>query len=303
MKRNQLRLTNLLAIAAISSGLTFSCGDEETLSQENVQTSESESVLEASTDEIDNLSEIALSSQEAASGGRIRALSDDRLQCDGTTIVFSDVSADKTSGTVTVTFGPNGCTDNKGNIRKGGFTVRWSGGRWFRAGSVRTITLNNYTVNDLKIGGTRTLTCTEVSGTLADFEITWNVAAEHSLTWPDSRTGTRNVNKTKEWQHSPAEDRYVVSNGPASSGASAAEGTNRYGKSYTVTLTTPLVYTASCVRENRVFLPVSGVKVVTNVTSGKVLTMDFGDGTCDNSFTVTVDGVTKTLQGKNGSGD
>jgi hypothetical protein len=47
-----------------------------------------------------------------------------------------------------------------------------------------------------------------------------------------------------------------------------------------------------------------GIKVVTvgNPSTGsKTYTVDFGDGTCDNKYTVTKDGVTKEFIGKNDS--
>lgn len=240
MEKKNLRLMRWilsLTFFAMASFIISSCkNDEDAFSSENMQTSNNESVQESNTDEIDNLAEISLESQEAASGGRAKGISDDRLKCDGTTVVFSNVSTDKTSGTVTITFGTNGCTDKKGNVRKGSIIVSWAGGKWYNEGSTRTISLSNYSINDLAIGGSRTLICTGVSGTLSDFSISWNVMADHTLIWPDSKTGTRKVNKTKTWEHKLTEDKYIVSNGPISLGVNAAEGTNRYGKSYTTSI-------------------------------------------------------------------
>jgi len=299
------RLIFSFAFFAMSAFMISSCSkdSDDGFSGENTQTSNNESTQEANSDEVDDLADVALNSQEVASGGRVAGLSDDRLKCDGTTVVFSNVSTDKTSGTVTITFGPNGCTDSRGNVRKGSMVITWSGGRWFKQGSTHSITLTNYSINGLSIAGTRTLTCTSVTGTATEYSITWNIVANHTFTWTDG-TATRKVNKTKMWTHSSSEDTYTVSNGPASAGANAAEGTNRHGKTYTVNITTPLVYLASCVRANKVFLPVSGVKVLTDVTKAKALTIDFGTGTCDNSYTVSVDGRSRTLVAKNDdSGD
>jgi hypothetical protein len=274
---------------------------DEAFLEENVQASNNESTLESVTDELDDLARIALDSEEPASGGRIRGTNDNRLDCEGTTITFSSVSGDKTSGTATITFGPNGCTDNRGNVRRGTVVVTWSGGRWYQEGSSHTITLQNYSINGIGIDGTRSLTCFSVSGTLSSFTIQWYLSATHGFTWPDQSTANRLVNKTKRWDHSSGSDTFTISNGP--SGDNAAEGTNRHGTSYTMTITTPLVYNASCVLTNKVFLPVSGVKLFTNVDTEKTMTLDFGDGTCDNTLVVSVEGASKTITVKNDGSD
>jgi hypothetical protein len=299
MKRTIHSAISTLAFLIISSLLIYSCkDDDESISAEDLQTFDYESVEESNTDEIDNMAEVALAAYDAANG-RIRKTEDQRFDCDGTTVTFTNVSDDKSSGKATINFGAGGCTDAKGNIRKGTIIIQWAGGRWFREGSIRTITFDNYSINGLGIEGTRILTCTGAAGTLAEFTITWDVAADHTLTWPDGATATRAINKTKQWSHTSAEDTYTVSNGPALGGSFAVSGMNRNGEGYSVNLTTPLVYKASCIRENKAFLAVSGVKVVTNSMTGKTLTIDYGNGTCDNSIVLTVDGISKTVEGRN----
>jgi hypothetical protein len=285
---------------AMASLLVTSCDkSNDPFSSEDTQTSNNESTLDSNSDELDDLAEVALNSQVAASGGRVASISDDRLNCDGTTITFSNVNADKTAGTVTIAFGPNGCTDGRGNVRKGSIDISWQGGKWYSPGATVSITLTNYSINGLGITGTRTLSCSGATGSLTDFTITWSVYADHTFTWPSNETATRKVNKIKAWHHTATEDTYTVSNGSISISKYAAEGTNRHGKEYTATISTPLVYLASCAHTSRVFLPVSGVKTLTDTKRSVSLTIDFGTGTCDNTYTVTVNGHSKTLQAKN----
>jgi hypothetical protein len=295
--RKSMKLIFSALLFACTAFIVSSCSKSDEFSGENLQTSSNESAQESTSDELDDMATSALNSNSSATG-RAETFSDDRFICDGTTVEFSDVADDKSSGTATITFGPNGCTDKRGNVRKGQIIVHWSGGLWFHEGSVITITLNNYTINNLAIAGTRTITCTAF--TLDPFSVTWNVAASHTFTWPDATTAIRVVNKTKKWDHTASEDTYTVTNGPGVV-ANAASGTNRHGSEYTVSITTPLVYLGSCIKANKVFMPVSGVKVVTNITKSKTVTIDFGDGDCDNTFTVTVDGKTKQSRGKNDS--
>jgi len=289
-----------IALFGFASVFFSSCKDsEEEFLAENVQASNNESTVEAASDELDDLARFALDAEDPASGGRIRGIQDDRLACDGTTIVFTNVSTDRSSGTATITFGPNGCTDNRGNVRKGTVVVTWEGGKWYEQGSTHTITLQNYSLNNIGIEGTRTLNCFSAEGTLSSFTIQWYLSATHNFSWPDNSTGSRLVNKTKKWEHGPGADTYTISNGP--SGDNAAEGTNRHGTSYTMSITTPLVYKAACVLSSKVFLPVSGVKLFTNVDTEKTMTIDFGDGTCDNTFTVSVEGASRTITARNDS--
>jgi len=292
---------SILCFAAFAFIISSCSKSSDNFSAENSQLASNESDQESTTDETDDLAISALNSNATyAAGGRSETISDDRLSCSGTTIVFSNVNVEKTSGTVTITFGPDGCTDKKGNVRKGQIVITWSGGWWFHQGASHTITLNNYSINGVAIEGTRTVTCTAFTAPSATiYSITWDVVASHTLTWPDNTTATRVVSKTRKWDHTPNGDTFTVTNGVGAD--VAASGTNRHGKAYTVNITSPLIYLGSCVLSNKVFIPVSGVKIITDVTRNKSLTIDFGAGTCDNSFTVTVDGASRTLTAKNDS--
>ena len=56
----------------------------------------------------------------------------------------------------------------------------------------------------------------------------------------------------------------------ATGAASAASGTNRHGKSYSVQITTPLEFSRSCAISNKVLKPVKGVRVITYYTNKTV---------------------------------
>ena len=79
----------------------------------------------------------------------------------------------------------------------------------------------------------------------------------------------------------------------------AASGTTRRGVSYTVAITEGLVFKLSCIATSKVYIPVSGTKVIT--FKNKTVTIDFGAGDCDNTFTVTLNGKTETFTAKNDS--
>ncbi|HLZ16687.1 MAG TPA: hypothetical protein VKQ08_06595, partial [Cyclobacteriaceae bacterium] len=73
---------------------------------------------------------------------------------------------------------------------------------------------------------------------------------------------------------------------------------------YVMRITKDLVHKVAC-REEHVFIPVSGTKVitVTNTTNEtRQYTIDYGDGACDNEITVTINNKEKSII-VNGEGD
>ncbi len=268
-------------------------------STEDKEVSDNESAQESTVNELDDMATSVLNGSAASgsAGGRT-AMVDDRFSC--ATISFSDVNADKTAGVATITFPTGGCPDKKGNIRKGTIVIAWSGGRWFKPGSSYTIKLDGYSINDIVISGSQAVTCTEYKAT--PLTVTWSITAKHTAVWPDGSTATRSVHRIRKWEHTATDDIFTVTNAPQ--GITCAEGTNRHGFSYKIFITTPLVYLGSCARASKVFIPISGEKVVThNTTNGKTksLTINYGEGECDNSYTATAGNVSKTLVAKNDS--
>ena len=292
-----------IAFFSLSAFLISSCSkNSETFSTEDTETSNNESTQESTTSELDDMATAVLdgSLEAGALGGRSVSFVDDRFACEGTEVLWLYVNAEKTEGKAVVTFGPNGCTDKKGNVRKGVMKISWSGGRWFKEGSSVTIILENYSINDVKITGYRTTTCKGF--TASPLTVTWLLTANHTATWPDGTTATRRINKTRKWEHSTTEDKFTVTNGPTA--VNAAEGVNRHGKEYKVYITSPLVYLGSCAKSSKVYIPVKGEKVITHVSSSgktKSLSINYGNGTCDNTYTVTSGALVKTLTCKNDS--
>lgn len=300
-----MKTTSIINLKSLSSlMLAFvlilgSCNksDEVTFSTQDNQSVNNDAALESSQEETVDMASSVLNSADAISG---RVEDDSRVSC---AYILKEVGQDKTAGTIVVNFdktaagadNPAGCTDPRGNVRKGSFTITWSGGRWFLSGSTQTITFNNYSINGLVISGSRTITNVSTQ----ESPLTWNISGTLTTTWPDKTTATRTVSRTKKWVRSTtiADDKVVISQ--TAGAAAAATGTNRYGKSYSVKITTPLEYSTSCLLTNKVYIPVKGVKEIT--TDTKMYTVDFGAGTCDNTYTVTLNGKSKEFTAKNDS--
>ncbi len=294
MKKNQksLRLVATAFVFAMAAFVTSCKKDADPFSGEVNQTVGNESTQDAQQDEVDDMATAQLNASDPA--GRTAATEDGRVTCAKITV---EIAIDKSSGTVVIDFdtkpsgdpNPDGCTDAKGNVRKGKITIHWAGGRWFKVGSVISITLTNYSINGVVINGSRTLSNVTTNVLFP----TWTVVAEHTATWPDATTASRTVHKTRVWDIAGG----AITVTQTSGADSAASGTNRHGKTYTVQITAGLVFKLTC--GNKAYIPVSGTKVITFDT--KVVTIDFGSGDCDNTFTVTFNSTTRTESAKNDS--
>lgn len=251
----------------------------------NVQ---SEAIADTYQSETQDMSSLAISGTSETLSGRssessreVKGLGDmdDRFKCAIVTHVKDPNSTvEKPMGTITIDFGA-GCLDNHGKSRKGKIIIAYSGKR-FMPGSIITTTFENYYRNDVKVEGTHSIS--NIASTLLDYPKFQIVISGGKLTFPDGRTATREQTMTREWQRgaSPMADKWVVTG--------SGSGTNKNGKSYTMEITTPLVYSTACRFSDQVFVPVQGIKHLK--VESKDITIDYGDGTCDNKVTITVNG-------------
>lgn len=231
------------------------------------------SAVEAAYEDLDDMVSLSVELTDGATGGRVMMRPDDR-RFDCAEVTFE---GDKSAGTITIDFG-DGCEGPNGRIRKGIIIINYSGARRFMPGFMVTTTFENFSIDDIQVEGTRTVTNTsESTNESPKFNIT---LVGGKLTWPDGTFATREVDKTREWIRAatPLRDSLIV-NGTAS-------GITRAGNSYDV-LNTDIVFKRQC------RWPVSGVKVVT--TENRVITIDFGDGECDRRATVTVNGQSEEV--------
>lgn len=260
------------------------------ISGEVSQTVANEAAQDSQQDEADDIATTQLNKVDVAS--RVNTGDDGRVACAKITVD----SLSKEQGTVTIDFDNGnpagaGCTDPRGNVRKGIITVQWAGGRWFKVGSVITITLTNYSINGVVISGTRVLT--NITDNI--LKPTWTIVSNLTITWPDGKTATRQVHKTRQWDIAAG----TVTVTQTVGADAAANGTTRRGIVYNVQISNPLVFKLTCISTSKVYIPVSGTKLIS--FGNKTAIVDYGSGDCDNTFTVTLNGKTDTMSADNGS--
>ncbi len=184
--------------------------------------------------------------------------------------------------TIVVDFG-TGCIGNDGRSRSGKIIVSTTG-RYFETGTVVTIIPQNYFVNGNGVSGSRVVTNT---GNNSSGQPTFTVQVSGTVTLANNGgTITWSASRIRTWiagYDTPllfADDEISVTG--------SSNGTNASGGSWSTIITSPLVHKRSC-REI-----VSGSKTVTPA-SRPARIVDYGNGTCDNTVNVTINGNTYTI--------
>lgn len=288
MKTSRVKKSLLLFSTVLFAA--FSCNDEDRLSVQDNQDISEEALTDSYFQDMDDLAGVAVQAptETQFSGGREKATftvtNDHRFRCNGEplTITLNRTSTDPNNpqGTIIVDFG-TGCTDLKGNTRSGKLTFQYNGRR-FMPGSTVIITGQNFRMNGVLLEGTRTLT--NVTASSIDAPSFNATLVNGKATFEDGTTATRQSNITWTWirNTNPSEDKLVIST------SSTASGVTRGGRNYAVSILQALEYKRFC------GIAVKGVKRYL-INNEKEVVIDYGDGTCDRSMTVTVNGETRNI--------
>ncbi len=295
--KNALSLKNVSALVVVMFIFLASCQkDSSVLNSADTQNVNAESASSAYLSEGSDVSASAIGGMTATqySGGRtdgvISGLADrdDRLKCAVVTLTFTGTLANP-SGKITITFDPT-CVDKRGVKRSGTIVINFNGKRWM-VGSYFSIHADFFR-NDIHIEGVDSvLTKLDESTTLGYLQFE-SILTGGKVTFGDGKTITREHDITREWFRAslPVNDEWRTLKG----GQATGQGKN--GNTYQMVITKDLVHKISCLAD-KVFIPVSGTKVITVTTSSATeqYTVDYGDGTCDNNITVTLNGKIKTI--------
>lgn len=178
---------------------------------------------------------------------------------------------------IVIDFGTAGCTSPRGVTRRGIINVTLTDSLR-RPGSVATMTFNNYYVNGYKKEGTITWTNTSTAGTKS-----WHrVCQNGKITAPNGNF----------WTHSGEQD--IVQTMGASTPINTLDDelsitgghtvTNAAGRTRTGTILTALKKKTACNWIDQGTYQVQG--------PNHTAIIDYGNGTCDNNATISIDGQT-----------
>jgi hypothetical protein len=188
--------------------------------------------------------------------------------------------------TITVDFGPNNCLCKDGKNRRGTILISYTGA-YKAAGTIRTITYNNYFVNDNQIKGIKVVTNngTNVAGNINYTIDTKDTIVKANAGGIVTRQSLRNREyiagaNTAQW----IDDKYSITGN--------ASGVRANGFNWSMTITQPLIVDHSCV-----YRITQGAMEIQ--PQGKALrTLDYGNGSCDNNATLTINNKTFNIQFK-----
>lgn len=247
----QAKLRLPVAILAFIT-IFASCKKEGTGSEnpfEEVTThSEDQFNVSAEMDAVANDANVALESN-AYFNGRVQQTN----SICGATAVADTVSNPKT---ITITYNGNNCANT--HHRSGNIVLSMAAGtRWKQAGAVLTVNFQNLKIKRLSdnksitISGTQTLT--NVSGGLLVHlanlqQIIHTISSSNmSITFDDNSQRTWSVSRKRVYTYNNGVVLTVMGNGTNGSITNAAEwGNNRFGKPFTTSITTPLVFRQDC---------------------------------------------------------
>jgi len=263
--------TKIILLCAVIFLFAIACNtdDENAIDQNDQAAYEGEENIEALFDAVESVTFSALNYADANTGGRTTILDDPEIACATIT-----VNATNASGRIEIDFG-TGCEGPDGKIRKGSVVVEYSG-HWLEPGTIITTITKDFFVDGLKVEGTRVLENISLSMNELKYSV---VLTGGKITWPDETFITRVTNRVHTISFGDSFQDYVLEV------EGTAAGITRIGAVYEAAIVEPLLFKSSC--RGTIYLPVQGIKTIT-VPDRREITVNYGTGDCDNSFTVSV---------------
>lgn len=249
------------------------------------QSAEVNRKVESAFDEMTNISDQAITGNLVyyKNGGVIVTHPGDKpVQLKTACNVIITIDTTGSVKTVTVDYGSSNCDCNDGKTRRGKIVTTFTG-PYHAQGTIITHTPVDYYVNDIKIEGTKTV---ENMGLNTTGQPYFNVQIDGVATLTTGETMTYTSTRVRTWTAgfntllNRFDDEYDITG--------TASGVFSSGGSYTANITAPVHIKVGC------GFPVSGTVEITP-QSHPVRVLDYGTGTCDATFTVTVNGHTYTF--------
>ncbi|MEO6303109.1 MAG: hypothetical protein ABIP51_08040 [Bacteroidia bacterium] len=277
------KLSNIL-IFGLSLTLAFtSCKKKE---QE--EDKETESATESSlANSIDNdMSNIADEAGRTKNVSSYRTTETSAILAPCTILQF-DTLVNTNADSITVNFGTNNCPCNDGRSRRGSLLIIYTG-KYKDSLTTITVTPINYYVNDNKVNGSKTI---KNLGHNSQGHLIYDINANISIVKADN-SGTIQWISTRQREWLVGESTLIWSDDKYSITGSA-NGSNANGRSFTSVITSgkPLIRDMSLGCRKHF---VSGE--VQHTPQGKPTRyIDFGNGTCDDKATVTINSKVYTI--------
>lgn len=279
MKTRQITIG--IAIVAIAFTSILSSCKKKTKEEKDSDTSSAsdQSLASTSVNDLTSISDEAGRSNNVSS---FKTNESNAILSSCTTISFDTLLAAKT---ITVSFGTVNCLCNDGRNRRGNVVITFTG-KYRDSLTVITVNPQNYFVNDNQITGSKTITNKgHNSAHHLVYEINANInvikaSGAGTISWTSTRQREWNSGEnTISW----LDDTYSITGN--------ASGTTANGNSFSSVITSPLIRNMA-VGCRRHFT----AGVLEHTPGGKATRIiDFGNGSCDDQATVTINGNVYTI--------
>ena len=270
------RINVMIASIAILS--VISCSRKDSLDDPAINLADNDAVSEAVFDDIFNSADDAeIKLEDYLKSG---AKSDEETTCP--VVTFDRPPDSSWPKTVTINFG-TGCTGFYDNTRSGKIIITLTGPR-LEEGSVKSVTLDNYYINGIKVEGTKQVTNLGLNN---DQKMEFSVTLTGGkITLEDGQVIERSFERQRVWiagkeTLSIWDDEFQITG--------TATGVNRNGTGYTNTIITPVLLKRAC------RFPVSGVVKLEIEGLSEPVELDYGDGECDATAVITMAGKSKEI--------
>ncbi|MEL6923094.1 MAG: hypothetical protein AAFO94_03530, partial [Bacteroidota bacterium] len=214
-----------------------------------------------------------------------------RNSCAEITMTTSGERPDIFPVTLTMDYG-DGCTTDRGREISGKMMITFTD-RLRKEGASRTITFEDFMVNGHKITGTKTISNNGVNN---DGHFSYTITLRNgSVTTPEGKVIEHQFTRTRTWVEGMETN--FANEGRAGilddvwEVTGAMEGVNRNGVAYASRVTTPLRRQADCK-----WLTSGVIEVKTDKHPDVTVSVDYGDGTCDNIAKATAGDRERDIQ-------
>jgi hypothetical protein len=277
------KLGNILILGLSLTLLITSCRKKQK-EEDTETTSAAENSLASSID--NDMNNIADEAGRTKSISSFKTSESSSIMSSCATLKF-DTLVNTNADSITVNYGSNNCVCNDGRSRRGSLLIVYTG-KYKDSLTTITVTPINYFVNDNKVSGQKTI---KNLGHNSAGHLVYEINANISIIKADN-TGTIQWSgiRHREWLTGEgtliwSDDKYSITG--------SANGTNANGRSYTSVITSgkPLIRDMSLGCRKHF---VSGE--LQHTPQGKpTRIIDYGNGTCDDKATVTINNNTYTI--------
>lgn len=274
MKRSNLFFS---LVALLVAGITLvSCNKSDDIQIEDTSFSKDEAFAEGEFERIGGMADEAYEMKT----GNLKSIEINRIFLSDCATVTLDTNVFPHE--LTIDFGAENCLCNDGRYRRGKIIITFTG-RYRQPGTVITHGFEDYYVNDNQIEGTKVVTN---MGPNQNGNMYFTIEVVGVIHRADTGgTVSWNSSRQREWiqgwnTHNRWDDIFLITG--------TAHGIKANGFEWSSEITSPLRVELAC------RFMVSGT-VEIQPENRPLRVLDYGDGSCDNVATVTVNGVTYTI--------